>query len=94
MEGSEVLLDFRDIKLSSSRLAVTLNQVRINSSGIFSVGMNPDEDNAIGGKMAEEGMYGGGNSAPRLGADGKVRQAWKEVSSRSNRRVTVGEATW
>jgi hypothetical protein len=46
--------------------------------------------------MAEEGLdkpAGGSNSAPRLGAEGKVCQTWKEVSRRLNQKETVGDRT-
>jgi hypothetical protein len=45
-EGQDVLLDLRGRKLSSSRLAVTLNQI-MNRSDISSVTMDTDENNTI-----------------------------------------------
>ena len=46
-EGSSFLFNLRGRKLSSSRLAVTLNEGGVSGGGITGVGMDTHEDKAI-----------------------------------------------
>jgi hypothetical protein len=46
-EGRKILLDFRGRKLSSSRLAITLNEVLVDGSGIPRSRMDTEENSAI-----------------------------------------------
>jgi hypothetical protein len=49
-KGRKIFLDYRGRKLSSSRLAITLNEVFVDSSSISRSGMDTEEDSAIRSK--------------------------------------------